>query len=170
MTEMPHLYQTRAVRFGSDAEDIAENLENTRRMIEVTRAVLVDELLRDAEISQQAQEPPAFENAITVLNRSGIIVCESAPALRTLGFKPGELIGKRFFDFIHARELTATYAAFLHVIEGTARDAAVRFRHLMGDGGFQWLNCTAVRIFEKNTPLAVFRMCSGPQMRTMLRL
>jgi hypothetical protein len=56
------------------------------------------------------------------------------------------------------------------VIEGTLKGAAVRFRHKMVDGGFRWLNCTAVRINETTEPLAVFRMIPERLTRTMLRL
>lgn len=47
---------------------------------------------------------PLIENAldiITILNGDGVILYESSAMERVLGYKPGELIGKSLFEFIH---------------------------------------------------------------------
>lgn len=170
MTENPQNFTPPEAGRTEVLQAMTDGLAHAESMLQISRTALVDALIHDENESRQTLDQPQYENIVAVLSRNGIIVCESAIAYKTLGFQPGELMGKRFFDFVHANELSAAYGAFLNVIEGLAKDTAARFRHRMGDGGYRWLNCMAMRINETTEPLAVFRMIPERVARTMLRL
>jgi len=77
---------------------------------------------------------PLIENAldvITVLSRDGIIRYESDSIERMLGYKPGELIGKSLFDFIHPDDVPNVISTFNNGLQipGCTTSLEFRFQH-----------------------------------------
>ena len=76
---------------------------------------------------------------ITVLDRGSRIISQTRAANHLLGYEPGWLLNKPFFDFVHPEDLPKLYAAFFNVIEEFRPDALVEFRHRHRDGSYRLL-------------------------------
>lgn len=61
---------------------------------------------------------------------------------RTLGFRLGDLEGKRFLDFVHPDDVAATLAAVDRLANGLAETKFVN-RYRTADGAFRWLEWRA---------------------------
>jgi len=76
---------------------------------------------------------------ITVLDRGARIISQTRAAHLLLGYEPGWLLEKPFFDFVHPKDLPKLYSAFFNVIEEFQPDALVEFRHKHRDGTYRTL-------------------------------
>jgi len=85
-------------------------------------------------------------DVITVVDRGGAIVSQSNAVKRTLGYEPEEMVGKRFFDFVHADDLVKVYAAYVNVIEGLIGAATVQFSHRDGFGFHRLIDASLGRM------------------------
>ena len=92
-------------------------------------------LLRPAQESLRRSEQrlqailECVADGVVVLDRGGVILSQSRAVNRVLGYKPDELIGKRFFELVNEEDLPILYIAYFNVIEGFAEHVTVRFRH-----------------------------------------
>jgi two-component system CheB/CheR fusion protein len=68
-------------------------------------------------------------DAITVVDRGGVILSQSRASKRVLGYESEKLVGKRIFELVHEEDLPTLYIAYFNVIEGFEEQATVRFRH-----------------------------------------
>src|SRR4029077_3361218 len=93
--------------------------------------------MKQAQESQKRSEQhfrSLIEHAsdvITVLDKNGMVRYESPSLQRALGYAPGELLGRRFFEYVHPEDMTmfmASYAAASQTGE-TANSIEFRFRH-----------------------------------------
>ncbi len=68
---------------------------------------------------------------VTVLNDGGIIHYESSSLERILGYEPAELIGKRFFEFIHPDDVLNVVSIFNDIMQipGCTVSLEFRFQH-----------------------------------------
>ncbi|HET6407667.1 MAG TPA: PAS domain-containing protein [Chthoniobacteraceae bacterium] len=87
-------------------------------------------------------------DVITVVNRGGIILFQSAAVVKVLGYRVDELLGKSLFDFVHPDDRARVYSAFINVIEGMSGDATVLFRHRTGQGSFQTIEGSIGKLGE----------------------
>jgi PAS domain S-box-containing protein len=88
---------------------------------------------------------PLVENAldvITVLSGDGIIRYESASIERMLGYKPGELIGKSFFDFIHPDDVPNVISTLNDGLQIPGCIASLEFRFQHKDSS--WRNLETI--------------------------
>ena len=81
-------------------------------------------------------------NLITILEANGTIRYASPVIQGILGYKPGELIRKNMFDFVHPADLPSVKNDFQSVIENptTALSSEFRFRHK--DGSWRYIEST----------------------------
>jgi PAS domain S-box-containing protein len=81
-------------------------------------------------------------NLITILEANGTIRYASPAIQGILGYKPGELIRKNMFDFVHPADLPSVKNDFQSVIENptTALSSEFRFRHK--DGSWRYIEST----------------------------
>lgn len=156
MTEMPHIFHATENCYDPTPPDFARHLEAADQVATSWRIALVTALLRNDRTSA----PQPGTSAVIVVNRGGIVLCESEAALKLLSFEAGELAGGRFFDNIQEHDMAAVYSAFLNVAEGFASEATVEFRHRTGDGAFLSLSAVALRLGNDAAPLVVFRLAS----------
>jgi two-component system, chemotaxis family, CheB/CheR fusion protein len=97
-------------------------------------------------------------DVLTVVNRGGVILSQTAAVRRVLGYEPDELIGRRIFDFVHEEDLPLLYFAYFNVIEGFDETATVQFRHSAQDGSWPWLEATVGRLGEATSASVVFSL------------
>lgn len=154
MTELPQVFHATADSFDPAPPDFAPCLAVANRVSDLSMRALVEALMREGR--ESATRIP--NDAVLVVNRSGMVLCESTSLLELLSFAPGALIGGRFFEFVFEADLPTVYAAFLNVVEGLERVAAVRFRHRAGNGEFLPVRAMVMRLDDDAAPLVVFRM------------
>lgn len=74
----------------------------------------------------------------------------------TLGFPPGEMLGKRFTEFIHAADVDTTESVAHSLFRGSRVNRYVnRYRHR--NGSYRWLEWSAVRLTGRPVALGVAR-------------
>lgn len=92
-----------------------------------------------------------IENAydiITILSSDGTILYESPSVERTLGFAPGELVGKNSFEFVHPDDIGTVHAAFLDVIADKMTGQGVEFRFRHKNGTWRYLELTGTNLLQ----------------------
>jgi len=95
-------------------------------------------------------------DAITVVNRGGIIVSQSQAARRVLGCEPEEMVGSSLFAWIHEEDLAETYSAFFNVIEEFRSAATLSFRHLARDGSTRRIEATVAKLSDVSAECVIF--------------
>jgi len=75
-----------------------------------------------------------ISDIICIMKKDGSIVYESPSVERILGYKPREILGKNFFDFIHPGDLKRIKNNFCKIlrIPGIARPVEFRYQHKNG--------------------------------------
>lgn len=92
-----------------------------------------------------------IENAydiITILSSEGTILYESPSVERTLGFAPGELVGRNSFEFVHPDDVAAVQVAFLDVIANKMTGQGVEFRFRHKNGAWRYLELTGTNLLQ----------------------
>jgi len=97
-------------------------------------------------------------DAITAVNRGGVILSQSNASRKVLGCEPEELMGKSIFEHIHADDFATVHSAFIEVIEGLQENAALQFRHRTSDGSYRIIRATVVIMHEVSPPTVVFSL------------
>jgi len=85
---------------------------------------------------------------VTVIDRGSRIISQNRAAYRLLGFEPGSMLEKSFFDFVHPEDQPQVYSAFFNVIEELRPDAFVAFRHRRLDGTYRTLEAMVSKLRE----------------------
>jgi len=109
---------------------------------------------REAEESLERSERyfrSLIENArdiIAVLDAEGDVTYESPSVERVLGYKPGELLGKNVFEFVHPEDVPRVREVFSAGIQtpGTIEYLELRFAH--ADGSWRHLDVTGYNLLE----------------------
>jgi PAS domain S-box-containing protein len=106
-----------------------------------------------------------FPDAITVVNRRGVIVSQSRAMTRVLGYEPGDWVGRSIFELVHQADLDRPYTAFFNVIEGFQEHATVQFRLPARDGSYRMMEATVGLLCDVSPACAVFSLrppATGP--------
>lgn len=69
-----------------------------------------------------------ISDIITILSIDGTILYESPSVKQVLGFRPGELIGKNAFDFVHADDLEKVVSYFKSDAEKSDKPVRIEYR------------------------------------------
>jgi PAS domain S-box-containing protein len=97
---------------------------------------------RQAEDARRASEErfrslvQNSQDVITVHDRNMIVLYESPSVSRVLGYEPGYLIGKVFFDYIPAEDQPEFRRIFEEVVHRRTEGLPIRFRFRRADGSF----------------------------------
>ena len=75
---------------------------------------------------------------------------------RTLGYAPGEIVGKRYLDFVHPGDIERTLAEATRLHEGL-KTASFRHRFRHRDGSFRWLEWSAWTSVDEHITYGVAR-------------
>ena len=115
------------------------------------------EHLRQNETRLQALLDSAAD-AITVVDRGGMILSQSQAVRRVLGYESEDLVGRSIFERIHDSDLPQTYAAFFNVIEEFRTDALVEFRHRTRGGSYRLIEAAVAKLRDLNSRSVVFSL------------
>jgi PAS domain S-box-containing protein len=114
---------------------------------EITQRKEVERALRVSE----ARFRSLIENAsdvITILDAEGTIQNDSPSASRLLGYRPGEWLGRSFFDFIHADDLPRVIADFARSLERPERMISLECQCRHRDGSWRIIEGTAKNLLS----------------------
>lgn len=81
-------------------------------------------------------------NLITIIEADGSTRYVSPAIQEILGYKPKELIGKNFFDFIHFDDIAAVEKNIKNVVKNPTMSASVEFRFRHKDGSWRYIEST----------------------------
>ncbi|MGH7370131.1 MAG: MASE1 domain-containing protein, partial [Candidatus Methylomirabilaceae bacterium] len=93
-----------------------------------------------------------IENAldiITILDRDGGIVYQSPSLERVLGWKPGELIAKNAFAFVHPEDLRSVHEVFLRTMQQPGPSPLIQFRFRHKDGSWRVLEAIGNTVVDE---------------------
>lgn len=85
-------------------------------------------------------------DALTVVDRSGVIVSQSRAVRQLLGYATDELVGRSIFELAHDDDWRQLYSAFFNVIEEFIEKATVEFLHRTHDGSYRVVEATLGRL------------------------
>jgi two-component system CheB/CheR fusion protein len=178
MNSSPLAFATR--QRAANVRRLATRLANTENALCASTAHQVDAvtdlagqtyLLRPAQEQLRRSEArlqalfKSSPDVITVINRGGVIICESPATKRLLGYEPDEIAGKSLFDFIHNDDLAHFHSAFLNVIEEFHSEATVQFRHRTREGPYRVLEASVSKLRD-GAGMSVILICRDTTRRT----
>ncbi|MEX1062987.1 MAG: PAS domain-containing protein [Balneolaceae bacterium] len=105
-----------------------------------------EELIRSKRYFEQL-----IENAldiITVLSSDGRILYESPSVERILGYRPGNLVGRNVFDYIHREDLEEVRQQFGRLAEIPGRSRSFEFRLRHRDGRWRYIESIAKHVVD----------------------
>lgn len=85
-------------------------------------------------------------DAVTVVDRGGVILSQNRASKRVIGQEPGEMVGRRIFEFVKDEDLPLLYIAYFNVIEGFDECGTVRFRFRDAHGLDRLVEATIARL------------------------
>lgn len=100
---------------------------------DVTDRVLAEKALRESEERFRSLVQHATD-IITVFDAEGVISYESPSVERVLGYRPGEMVGKNAFAFVHPEDIGMVREDFAGLLNqpGVRRPIEFRIRHADG--------------------------------------
>jgi PAS domain S-box-containing protein len=139
---------SRALREGAQ-DYLVKGYGDTELLVRSMRYAI--ERKRAEETLQKREEHfrSLIENAldiISVLNVDGLIRYASPSVLRVLGWRPEELDGCSFFDYVHGEDIGSVRDLVTTIAGTTLRE--IRFRHR--DGGWRMLEAAGSRYVDES--------------------
>jgi diguanylate cyclase (GGDEF)-like protein/PAS domain S-box-containing protein len=88
-------------------------------------------------------------DVVTVMDPDGVITYDSPAAERVLGYLPGERVGTKGLDYVHADDLDQAYAALARAADTrtTVHNLVVRGRHK--NGTYRWIECSIANLADE---------------------
>jgi len=90
-------------------------------------------------------------DVITILDKSGMVLYESPSIQRALGYAPEELVGRRFFEYIHPQDMAMFVAAFAAAPPKGQAATPIEFRFLHKAGEWRILEAITTNLLEDPT-------------------
>ncbi|MGH9763120.1 MAG: PAS domain S-box protein, partial [Blastocatellia bacterium] len=100
---------------------------------DITERKRMEDVLRRSEAHFRSLTENALD-LISIISRDGAIQYLSPSSERVIGYDPGELPGRKLYDFIHLEDVEELVAAFEKIgrSPGTPQSIAFRFKHHTG--------------------------------------
>jgi len=121
---------TQKVRQRKELEEVSARLKNTN-----------DEL---NSILENVSE------AIFKLDSDSNLIYTSPEFSRVTGYPSEEVLGKRWFDFIHPEDLDVCYDAFGRVFKGKEVMHNIRYRFRHNNGNYRWFSTSATFVLDEH--------------------
>ncbi|MDX2001924.1 MAG: PAS domain S-box protein [Chitinophagales bacterium] len=121
----------------SRAEQLQEKLQDFNQQIGESNEDFYRQFIEPSDI-------------ITTQSDSGIYTYVSPTSEAVLGFKPQEMIGRSFFDFLHPDDLKALREGRMQMAQSGTK-YSIDYRMLKNDGSYCWLESTSRAILNENT-------------------
>ncbi|MCJ2043185.1 PAS domain S-box protein [Methylobacterium sp. J-078] len=118
--------------------DIDERKAQAAELVELNASLerRVEERTRERDRTWKVSQ-----DMMIVVDAGGAFRAVSPAATRILGWKPGEMIGRSVFDFIHPDDIELSVSALNEAIGVELARVENRYRHK--DGSYRWLAWTA---------------------------
>ncbi|HYJ38555.1 MAG TPA: PAS domain-containing protein, partial [Chitinophagaceae bacterium] len=91
--------------------------------------------------------------AIFKLDPHSNLIYTSPEFTRLTGYESSEVVGKRWFDFIHPEDLDICYDAFGHVFQGKDVMHNIRYRFRHRNGNYRWFSTSATFVLNEEQQL-----------------
>jgi PAS domain S-box-containing protein len=136
-------------------DEIERRVEERTLELQEANAKLIREIEQRRRIAGQLQESQEkYRDLVENINyiiysfdTQGILSYISPVVESIMGYAPGEIIGKSFFDFIHPEDLSFVTDRFMGVLSGKQAEAEYRVRFKSGE--YRWIRSSS-RIIYKN--------------------
>ncbi|HTM51079.1 MAG TPA: ATP-binding protein, partial [Bryobacteraceae bacterium] len=106
-----------------------------------------EEALRQSELHFRSLIEHASD-VITVLDAAGMVLYESPSLRRMLGYAPEDLIGKRFFEYVHPQDMAMFVDAFNRSPRKGEPAAPIEFRFLHKAGAWRILEAVPTNLLD----------------------
>src|SRR5262245_21442010 len=126
------------------AQLLAEIEELQRQVTGLQNLAITHQRAEDARRESEERYRTLVEHTydfVVEASIDGRFLYVSADYTETLGYDPGELLGKNVFDFLHPDDATAAIEAFARgLAQFTSEQAVFRYRHK--NGAWRWFEST----------------------------
>jgi len=133
------------------------DLNNARSMLDREKAEFIK--MRDELFESESRYKTIAENAYDIICETSIegrYLFISRNIEDILGFKPSELLGDMYHNYIHPEDVENAKEAFVRVLEGRVMIGEVTIRHKNSKGDYIWLESTGKLIRStEGAPVAV---------------
>jgi PAS domain S-box-containing protein len=132
-------------RLGRLGPAIQSALNKIRLKEEKARA---DVALRDSE----ARFRSLIENSsdeVSIIDADGVLLYESPSATPTLGYQPGDFIGKDLFQLVHPDDLESVQTLFKRLVQDPDLHPRDRFRLRNHDGAWRWVEAVGTNLLHE---------------------
>ncbi|MGY2734058.1 PAS domain-containing protein [Sphingomonas sp. UYP23] len=125
--------------------DVANRTQSAidRRNAETALANLADSLEREVEVRTRERDR-TWQNSqdlLGVIDPEGRFIAVNPAWAEILGWYPRDMTGRRYLEFIHSDDVTASEAAYHKALTGRLHQFENRVRHR--DGGYRWVSWVA---------------------------
>ena len=86
---------------------------------------------------------------ISILDAEGRLLYESPSANPTLGYQPGEFLGRSLFPLVHPEDLPRVQNRFAELLQHPERHPRERFRLLHHDGAWRWVEAVGTNLLHE---------------------
>ena len=134
---------------GDEIGQLARGFQSMVREVEAReqRLKLAEEALSRSERHFRSLIEHASD-VITVLDPSGVVLYESPSLERALGYAPRDLIGRRFVEFLHPRDMGPFVTGFENSISRAGASAPLEFRFLHKAGEWRILEAVMTNLLH----------------------
>ena len=80
---------------------------------------------------------------LSILDREGRLIFNSAAAWKTHGYRPEDLLGRSTFELIHPEDRADVEATFVRLLHSPNEEDRLRYRYRNADGSYSWMEATA---------------------------
>jgi PAS domain S-box-containing protein len=115
----------------------------------IARDISARKIAEAAIATQQARFRSLIDKAtdmITILSPEGVMLYQSPPINRILGWDPEMLVGRNAFEFVHPDDHAPTWGMFEAAILDPNFVPMVEFRFRHRDGSWRWLEATGTNL------------------------
>ncbi len=132
----------------STLERERSHLINTKKELEleVAERMQTEETLRESE-EKYRELVENINDVIYSTDKNGIVTYISPLIEDVMGYRPSEIIGKSFADFIHPEDLSIIMKKFVEILSGNL--GPTEYRLLAKSGEFRWIRSSSRPIYKE---------------------
>ncbi len=115
---------------------------------DITERKRAEQALRESETRFRSMIENSSDE-ISILDASGTLMYESPSSNPTLGYRPGEFLGKSLFQLMHPDDLARVQSQFAQLLRDPNLHPRDQFRLLHNNGAWRWVEAVGTNLLDE---------------------